>query len=859
MKLSHILLLAITLTFASCTNKDTQESDKDSKTFGFEQNYQKLNIEQQEELNSIMDKLEKEKKEALKFLYAHMTLADIIDYQPAFYKEIVDYSFQTKETFQWNVPETEFYHFVLPHRVNNENLDSARRFMYHQLKERLEGMSMLEAALEVNHWCHEHVAYRAADERTSSPMASYKNGYARCGEESTFTVTALRSVGIPARQVYTPRWAHTDDNHAWVEFWADGKWYYYGACEPEAVENLGWFTEPARRAMLVNTRVVGKYKGSERILKEEDHFAILNTLNVYADTKEVFVMVNDEKGNPVENATVEYLLYNYAEFYPIASKETNTEGLSSFITGLGDILVWASKEGAYGFTKVSIPSSDTVVIEMSMSPKEDTYIVYDIHPPVAQKPLDIPQGKQEENKKRLAYEDSIRAAYEMTFMNVEQTALLAENNSLPSSELWPLIQKARANWDELEKFLNQAPTDKKHLALELLKAVNEKDLRDAKAEILLDHLNFTENYTPNTYLDEKDYYAYILRPRVRFEMLLTYREVLNKAFEGEGTDTDKKAQQIKAWMDENTVQDNSNFYRVPISPIGVYKSGRADEFSQKVFFIAACRSIGIAARNEPGTMKAQYLNPNKEWITVDFDTEKSESKQSKKGSIQFTSESTGLKYFKDFTLSKMENGKFSTLQYDWDKVLETFEESIPVEVGYYRLTTGHRLPDGSVLSSFQFYTVKADNHLTIEVNPRHNPLATTVLAQLPADLLSSCTTAPYQVLIWMDPNTEPAKHIVQDISALKEKFEAQEMPIQIFLKDQALEKELDPSYFGELPQQVIYSEDKEWTKLGSIEKSLNIADARNLPLVVLLKGKDIIFISQGYRIGVGDEIIKISK
>ena len=32
-----------------------------------------------------------------------------------------------------------------------------------------------------------------------------------------------------SRQVYTPRWAHTDDNHAWVEAWVNGKWYFLGA------------------------------------------------------------------------------------------------------------------------------------------------------------------------------------------------------------------------------------------------------------------------------------------------------------------------------------------------------------------------------------------------------------------------------------------------------------------------------------------------------------------------------------------------------------------------------------------------------------------------------------------------------
>ena len=119
---------------------------------------------------------------------------------------------------------------------------------------------MKDAILEVNHWCHEKVTYRPTDGRTSSPLASVCTAYGRCGEESTFLVAALRSVGIPARQVYTPRWAHTDDNHAWVEAWADGKWYFLGACEPEPILNLGWFNESASRGMLMHTKVFGDYE-----------------------------------------------------------------------------------------------------------------------------------------------------------------------------------------------------------------------------------------------------------------------------------------------------------------------------------------------------------------------------------------------------------------------------------------------------------------------------------------------------------------------------------------------------------------------------------------------------------------------
>ena len=106
---------------------------------------------------------------------------------------------------------------VIPVEVNNENLDDSRMVFYKELKERVKGLSMKDAILEVNHWCHEKVTYRPSDGRTSAPLSTVRSAYGRCGEQSTFAVAALRAVGIPARQVYTPRWAHTDDNHAWVE------------------------------------------------------------------------------------------------------------------------------------------------------------------------------------------------------------------------------------------------------------------------------------------------------------------------------------------------------------------------------------------------------------------------------------------------------------------------------------------------------------------------------------------------------------------------------------------------------------------------------------------------------------------
>ena len=171
-------------------------------------------------------KLTTEEQEALQFLYAYMPVADVTDYPTSFFLENVRTSFEARKEMAWgkDIPELLFRHFVLPIRVNNENLDDSRMIFFKELKERVKGMGMKDAILEVNHWCHERVTYQPSDGRTSAPLATIRSAYGRCGEESTFTVAALRAIGIPARQVYTPRWAHTDDNHAWVEAWADGKW-----------------------------------------------------------------------------------------------------------------------------------------------------------------------------------------------------------------------------------------------------------------------------------------------------------------------------------------------------------------------------------------------------------------------------------------------------------------------------------------------------------------------------------------------------------------------------------------------------------------------------------------------------------
>ena len=125
----------------------------------------------------------------LNFLYKYMALPDKTDYSKAFYEENIAVTLQARREMPWGktIPEREFKHFVLPVRVNNENLDNTRMVLYDELKKRVEGLSMTEAVLELNHWCHEHVTYQPSNARTLAPLACMKTAIGRCGEESTFT------------------------------------------------------------------------------------------------------------------------------------------------------------------------------------------------------------------------------------------------------------------------------------------------------------------------------------------------------------------------------------------------------------------------------------------------------------------------------------------------------------------------------------------------------------------------------------------------------------------------------------------------------------------------------------------------
>lgn len=88
----------------------------------------------------------------------------------------------------------------------------------------------------------------------------------------------------------------------------------------------------------MHTKVFGRYNGPEEVMYETPNYTEINVIDNYAPTAKAEVTVVMPKVT-VTDAKVEFKVYNYAEFYTVARKQTDTRKTST--AGKGDMLVWA--------------------------------------------------------------------------------------------------------------------------------------------------------------------------------------------------------------------------------------------------------------------------------------------------------------------------------------------------------------------------------------------------------------------------------------------------------------------------------------------------------------------------------------
>ena len=814
--------------------------------------------------------LKPDEKEALEFLYAYMPLGDMLNMTPEYYLDHYRMTCRALDEMPWGsrVPEREVRHFVLPVRVNNENLDSSRYVFYEELAPRIKHMGMREAVLEVNHWCHEKAIYMPSDIRTSSPLATVKTAYGRCGEESTLLVAALRSVGIPARQVYTPRWAHTDSNHAWVEAWVDGEWCFLGACEPEPVLNLAWFNAPGSRGMLMHTNVIGRYDGPEEIVQQNPNYTEINVIENYApESAKVIITVVAEDGTPVEGAKVNFQIYNYSAFTNVAYKKSDAEGRTWLTAGLGDMMVYAAKDGRFGFAKVSYGKDKEVTIVLDKKEfSQIPHLEMEVVPPVenAQIP-DVTPEQVAENLCRLEYEDSLRNAYVATFYDEEKSHEFARKHGLDSEKTARVMVASRGNHPEISAFLSEASTKGMGArALDLLLSVSEKDLRDTPAYILADHLY---NTGPASEASR------VLCPRVNCELLSPYRSFLQNAVPQSLADSVRMNPALLVdWCRDNlTMRDDISGYYIQIRPQRVWETRTADRNSREIFFVAMCRSFGIPAWCDAVTGALKY---EKDGVVYDVDFNAEEQVAGPKGKLQLRYSEIPLlddpKYKTHFTISKYEDGTFKLLNYGKGVWSELFRKPAEMDCGYYMLVSGSRMSGGNVFADVTFLTVEEGKTTVADLVMRDIKDQIRVIGSFDSEAkyltldgdeksILETTGRGYFAVALVDYGTEPTNHAFMDISAAAAELEAWGRPIVIIFATEDDCRKFRSEHFN-LPSTVKFGIDKDGSIRRMIATEMKLEKNGRLPLIVLADTFNrVVFFSQGYTIGLGDSLVKTSK
>lgn len=830
--------------------------------------------------------------EAVAFLYAYMSWPDMADYSRRFYASQAACAVRARREMPWGskVPDREWRHFVLPVRVNNENLDTFRTACYEELKRRVAGLDMRQAALEVNHWCHEYVTYKPSDARTSSPLASMRTATGRCGEESTFTVAALRTVGIPARQVYTPRWAHTDDNHAWVEAWVDGEWCFLGACEPEPVLNLGWFNQPASRGMLMHTKVYGRYEGPEDVMARTPCNTEINVTRNYAPVARQWVQVCTADGKAAAGATVDFKLYNYAELYTVTTVRTDERGMASITAGLGDMVAWATKAGHYGFEKFTVGRDSVVRVVLERQAGEPAYArELNITPPAGRN--NLPALTPEEvarNERRKAQEDSIRTAYVRTFADSARTAAFCRKTGTDFLRLWPLVQKSCGNHEAVFNLLKMyadrpAAAGK---AMDMLEAISDKDLRDFEPAVLADHLDGelslrTDAGGERNKLPEEIEKNYLLSPRIANERLTPWRSCLQKAFsQKEQSRFRKQPKQLAAWIRRNIADDErwnpQGFY---LSPESTWRTRRGDRRAKEMLFVAAARALGVAARINEVTGAVQYFaaadnaggTPGGEWREAElFPTAQRQTEGTVKLIYTPREYMENPRYYNHFTLSRLDgDGCPTLLTYpETDTWQSTFREAAAVPAGNFLLTSGTRLADGSVLARLSVFPVSAGATATAGLVMREDREKLQVIGGFNAEniyrdatggqskSILSTTGRGYYVVALLRAGHEPSNHILHDLEKLRDELEAWGRPIVLLFPSQEEWERFDAarSEFDALPRNVHFGVDDRGEAAADMFGG-GLTAGRELPVVLLADTFNrVVFATQGYTIGIGEQI-----
>ena len=204
-------------------------------------------------------------------------------------------------------------------------------------------------------------------------------------------------------------------------------------------------------------------------------------------------------------------------------KNTDKNGLASLITGLGDLMIWATAGNSFAYQKVTVEKTDTLQLVLTNNSRFTDEVSLTFVPPVPRQPK-IPDAKgKTTNDMRLKQEDSIRNAYVATFIDSIGSLTISHQANLNTDSVWNILKKSRGNWKDISRFIIDGSRVSKTNMYQVLNNISEKDLRDTPHDILSDHLN--NSYFKGT-IPKEFFLAVYFKPTHRWRNTQLLQKVL---------------------------------------------------------------------------------------------------------------------------------------------------------------------------------------------------------------------------------------------------------------------------------------------------------------------------------------------
>ena len=544
------------------------------------------------------------------------------------------------------------------------------------------------------------------------------------------------------------------------------------------------------------------------------------------------------------------------------------------MAGKGDLVVWASKDGIYGFKQVSFKEDADVTVVLDKD-KNSTYSVeLTLVPPVENANLpEVTPEQRAENNRRFAIEDSIRNAYIASFMSKEEIAEFALKEGLETASIEKIIVASRGNYATICEFLSGLISPElKQGGIELLNTVSAKDLRDVSLEVLNDHIQLNTTLYPDEIFSE-----YIRNPRVANEMITAYKSFFANVVSEEQKDsfvTNPMA--LVSWVAANVMVDSEcNKGGAPIQPMGVWKSRRADALSRDIFFVSMARSLGIPARIDIVTGKVQFYSENK---FVDVKFSESVTVEVPQGVLVASYSPSDFmpdpKYYYHFTLSKVtDEGSLRLLNYDEEEVptwSSLLKNGTRLDCGNYLMVSGTRLANGGVLASLECFAINENNTTNVELVMRESTDDVQVIgnfnseskykpvdSETPVSILST-TGRGYYVVAVLGVGQEPTNHALKDIILAADELEKWNRQMILLFGSEEEYAKFRPQDFEGLPANITFGIDIDGAIQKQIAEEMKYKNSDILPMVIIGDTFNrVVFASQGYTIGLGEQLLKV--